>query len=113
MGLTLFFIVTGSALLSLLIALQVKYIPPEVGAVARYNLLVLPLLYLANVSLGAGFTRAHGAVKNLPLLAAGQSFAYYLFLLLFAVFLLGDRVSLPRVLAGFALMAAGIYLLRS
>lgn len=113
MLLTLFFITLGSALLSFLIALQVKYVPPEVSAVARYNLLVLPLIYLANVFLGAGFTRAHGVVKNLPLLAAGQSLAYYLFLFLFTVLLLGDNISLLRVLAGFALMAAGVYLLKS
>lgn len=93
---TILLVIFGSALLSLLIACQVKYVSPEIVAVVRYNLVILPLIFLANTALGASFTRAHETVKNLPLLAAGQSFVYYLFLLVFSVLLVGDKVSFPR-----------------
>jgi uncharacterized membrane protein len=97
----------GSALLSFLVVWQVKTVPPAVGAVARYNLIVLPLLYCANVLLGGGFVKAHTLVKNLPLVAAGQSLVYNVLLLVFSVLVLGDRLPLARSLAGFLLIAAG------
>jgi len=77
MSLPWFFLVIGSAVLAFALSWQVKYIPPAVGPVIRYNLVILPLVFLANVLLGIGFVKAHGVLKNLPLLAAGQTFMYY------------------------------------
>jgi hypothetical protein len=107
MALVTLLVTLGSGLLSFLVVWQVKTVPPAVGAVARYNLLVLPLLYAANVLLGGGFVKAHALVKNLPLVAAGQSFVYNVLLLVFSVLILGDRLPVGRSLAGFLLIAAG------
>jgi len=96
MSLPWFFLVVGSAVLAFALSWQVKYVPPAVGPVVRYNLVILPLIFLANVLLGIGFVKAHRVLKNLPLLAAGQTFMYYLFLLAFSIFLAGDRVSVAR-----------------
>ncbi|MGB9805069.1 hypothetical protein [Desulfofundulus sp.] len=102
-----FFLVVGSVVLSFLVAWQVKTVHPGVIPVVKYNLTVLPLYFLANVALSIGFIRAHEAIRNLPLVVAGQSFMYYVFLLIFSVLLVGDRVSVARALTGFALIAAG------
>ena len=77
----------------------------------RYNLAILPLVFLANVFLGIGFIKAHETLKNLPLLVAGQTFTYYSFVLAFSVFLLGERVSVVKTVAGMALIAVGTALL--
>jgi len=105
-------LVIGSAILSFLVAWQVKTVPPEIGAVIRYNLMVLPLFFLANTALGAGFIRMHETIKNLPLIVAGQSFMYYVFLLAFSVLLVNDKVLVSRAVAGFILIVAGIAMLK-
>jgi hypothetical protein len=111
-------LVFGSLLLSLLLALQVKLVPPArclltVGAaVARYNLFVLPLIFLANASLGMSFVLAHQTVRNLPLLVAAQTFVYYLGLIFYAWFGLGDRVAPVRALLGLGLILMGVYVLK-
>jgi hypothetical protein len=107
----LVFLVTGSAVLSFTLSWRVKYVPLAVGPVLRYNLAILPLVFLGNVFLEISFVKAHGALKNLPLLAAGQTFTYYSFLLAFSVFLLGERVSVVKTVAGMALIAVGTALL--
>ncbi|HUW63243.1 MAG TPA: hypothetical protein VMW83_00870 [Spirochaetia bacterium] len=107
MALVALLVTLGSGLLSFLVVWQVKTVSPVVGAVARYNLVVLPLLYVANVLLGGGFVKAHTLLRNLPLVAAGQSFVYNVLLLVFSVLILGDRIPLGRSLAGFLLIAAG------
>lgn len=67
----LVFLVIGSAALSFTLSWQVKYVPLAVGPVLRYNLAILPLVFLANVFLGIGFIKAHETLKNLTLLVAG------------------------------------------
>ena len=106
-----FFLIAGSAVLSFVVAWQVKTVPPAIIPVIKYNLAVLPLLFFGNAALGVGFIRAHETFKNLPLVVAGQSFMYYAFLTAFSVLLVGDKVSVSRALAGFALIAAGIAVL--
>lgn len=118
MALPAVLLVFGSLLLSLLLALQVKLVPPArclltVGAaVARYNLFVLPLIFLANASLGMSFVLAHQTVRNLPLLVAAQTFVYYLGLIFYAWFGLGDRVAPVRALLGLGLILMGVYVLK-
>ncbi len=111
--LLVFFLLTfGSLVLSFLVSWQVKFIRPDFWSVARYNLIVLPFLYLANLALGNAFVRAHAAVKNLPFLSAAQAFFYYLFLFLFSAVLVGDKLPVTRALAGFLLIVLGIWVLR-
>lgn len=105
-------IIFGSGLLTLLLSWQVKHVSPDFGSVIRYNLLILPLLFAANVALGVAFIRANGVVKNLPLLVAAQSFIYYLFLLAFSVLLIGEKISIGRAVVGFGLMAVGVWVLK-
>lgn len=107
-----FLLVTGSAILSFVVAWQVKTVSPEIEAVIRYNLMMLPLFFLANTALGAGFIRMHETVKNLPLIVAAQSFMYYAFLLAFSVLLVNDKVLVNRAVAGFMLIATGIAMLK-
>lgn len=107
MALVALLVMLGSGLLSFLVVWQVKTVPPVVGAVARYNLIFLPLLYAANLLLGGAFIKAHTLVKNLPLVAAGQSLVYNIALLVFSVLILGDRLSITRSLVGFLLIAVG------
>jgi len=103
----------GSSILSFLISWQVKHIVPEIWPVTRYNLVILPLTFIANTALGLAFVRAHGVVKNLPLLVAAQSFLYYFFVLVFSVLLVGDKIPVGRAIAGFVLMAVGAYLIKN
>ncbi len=118
MVLSAILLVFGSVVLSFLLALQVRLISPGqapalVGAaVIRYNLYVLPLIFLANAALGMSFVQAHQTVKNLPLLVAAQTFVYYLSLILYSWFGLGDRIPPVRVLLGLGLLVTGVFVLR-
>lgn len=105
------FLAAGAALTALIAVWQIKLVPPAFIPVCRYNLLVLPLFYLANVATGAGLLRWHEAIKNLPLLVAGQAFMYYTFLVVFSLLWLDDRISPGRSLVGLLLIAAGVALL--
>ncbi len=118
MALSAILLVFGSVVLSFLLALQVKLISPGsvpglVGvAVVRYNLYVLPLIFLANTALGMSFVQAHQTVKNLPLLVAAQTFIYYLCLFVYSWFGLGDRIPPVRALLGLGLLVTGVFVLR-
>jgi len=120
LALSAILLVFGSVVLSFLLALQVKLVAPGraptmegVGAaVVRYNLFVLPLIFLANVALGICFVQMHQTVKNLPLLVAAQTFVYYLSLFVISWFGLGDRIPPVRALLGLGLLMAGVYVLR-
>lgn len=112
MAIVVALLIFGSGVLSLLISWQVKHVSPDFSSVVRYNLLILPFIFAANVALGAAFIRANEVVKNLPLLAATQSFIYYLFLLAFSILLVGEKVSVGRAFVGFGLMAAGVWVLK-
>lgn len=119
MALSAVLLVFGSVVLSFLLALQIRLVPPVGGtlvvgaAVVRYNLIVLPLIFLANAALGMSFVQAHQTVKNLPLLVAAQTFVYYLSLFIYSWLGLGDRIPPVRALLGLGLIAAGVYALRS
>ena len=112
MALSAALLVFGSVVLSFLLALQVKLVPPALGAVTRYNIYVLPLIFLANVALGMSFVQAHQTIKNLPLLVAAQTFVYYLSLFIYSWFGLGDRIPPVKGLLGLGLIMAGVYILR-
>lgn len=105
-------LVFGSAVLSFMIAWQVRHVQPEFISVARYNLFMLPLIFAANIALATAFIRANGVVKNLPMLAAAQSFIYYLFILAFSILIIGEKISIGRAVVGFGLMAAGVWVLK-
>ncbi|NLT94667.1 MAG: hypothetical protein GXW85_03895 [Clostridia bacterium] len=106
-------ITLGALILAGTVSWQVKYVNPEWLSVALYNLKILPLLFTANLSLGMAFIKGNDAVKNLPMLIASQTFIYYIFILLFTIYLLGDKVSVPKALLAFCLMAISIWLLKS
>ncbi len=105
-------LVFGSASLAFLISWQVRYVQPELGQVARFNFAMLPLIFAANIALATAFIKANGVFKNLPLLAAAQSFIYYMFIVAFSILLVGEKISPGRAVAGFGLVAAGIWVLK-
>jgi len=105
-------LIFGSVVLSFMLSWQVKHVPAEFYPVLRYNVYMLPLILAANVALATAFIRANEVVKNLPLVAAVQSFMYYIFIVVFTIFLVGEKVPVGRAVAGFGLMAAGIWMLK-
>ncbi len=104
---------TGSFVIALLLTWQVKYITPDLISIARYNLYILPFIFLGNTSLGMGFVRGHKLIDNLPLLIALQSFTYYIFIVALSILLLGDKITVYRGLLGFGLIALGVLVLKS
>jgi hypothetical protein len=105
-------LIFGSLVLSFMLSWQVKHVPAEIYPVIRYNVLMLPLILAANVALATAFIRANEVVKNLPLVAAVQSFIYYFFIVVFTIFLVGEKIPISRAVVGFSLMAAGIWILK-
>ena len=105
-------LVFGSAALAFMISWQVRYVQPELLQVVRFNLYMLPLIFAANIALATAFIRANTVFKNLPLLAAAQSFIYYMFIVAFSILLVGEKISLWRAVAGFGLIAAGVWVLK-
>jgi len=103
----------GSAIIAVTVTWQVKHVNSDFLSIAQYNFRIIPFLFIANVSLGMAFIKGHLVVKNLPLLIASQTFIYYIFILLFTIILLGDKVSIPRALVAFILMTVSIWLLKS
>ncbi|KJS23610.1 MAG: hypothetical protein VR72_00420 [Clostridiaceae bacterium BRH_c20a] len=103
----------GSFIIALTVSWQVKNINPDFISVAKYNLMIAPILFLANISLGIGFTKGHQIYKNLPLIIASQTFIYYLFILGFSMYLLGDKVSVIKALLAFSMIAFAIWLIKS
>ncbi|MFZ7104666.1 MAG: hypothetical protein ACOWWO_18685 [Peptococcaceae bacterium] len=113
MTLILGLLAVGSFIIALTVSWQVKYIAPDFLTIAKYNLLIAPVLFLANVSLGMAFTKGHQLYKNLPLMIASQTFIYYLFILAFSMYLLGDKISVTKTLCAFSLIAFSIWLIKS
>lgn len=106
-------LVLGSFIIALTVSWQVKYIDPSFISVTKYNLLIAPILLVANISLGIGFIKGHSFYQNLPLMIAAQTFIYYLFILFFSVYLLGDKISLVKTIMAFTLISFSIWLLKS
>ncbi len=113
MSTAIFCLASGSVLLALIITWQTKTIDPNLLSIAKYNLLVLPLLYIANTLLGLGINKAHGISGNLPLWVASQGMFYNLAILVFSIVILGDKVSIAKTLVAFLLISTGLYLLKS
>lgn len=105
--------VFGSAIIALGVSWQVKHISNDWWALAKYNLTISPLLFLANILLSMGFGLGHSVIKNVPAVVALQTIIYYAFLILFSYFLVGDKISLAKAAAGVTLLAAGIWVLKS
>jgi uncharacterized membrane protein len=103
----------GSILLALLVTLQVKFTGADWGSIAKYYLAVLPVLFTANIFIGLGLNKGHAIFHNLPLLIAVQTFVYYLMIALFSVYILGNKLSVPRTAIAFSLIIFAIYLLKS
>lgn len=112
MALTLVYFLVGSVLLALLVSWQVKHVAADWLSIAKFYLYSLPILFLANTALALGYARAHAFWQNLTAAVAGQTLIYYLFLLLFSIVILGDKVSLARSLIGIGFIVAGIYILK-
>ncbi|MFZ5943208.1 MAG: hypothetical protein ACOYVD_03805 [Bacillota bacterium] len=106
-------LVFGSFIIAATVSWQVKNINPDFISVAKYNLMIAPILFLANISLGIGFTKGHQLFNNLPLMIASQTFIYYMFILAFSIYLLGDDVSIIKVVIAFILIAFSIWLIKS
>ncbi|MDK2823233.1 MAG: hypothetical protein PWQ67_1456 [Clostridia bacterium] len=103
----------GSAIIAFTVSWQVKHVTPDFISVAKYNFFIIPILFIANTSLGLGFIKGHQLVKNLPLLIASQTFIYYLMIIFFSIYLVEDKVSFYRAIIAFSLMAFSIWLLKS
>jgi len=113
MPLILSLLALGSVIIAFTVSWQVKHVNSDFLSIAQYNFRIIPFLFIANVSLGMAFIKGHQVVKNLPLLIASQTFIYYIFILLFTISLLGDKVAVPKALLAFVLMAVSIWLLKS
>ncbi|HHY06882.1 MAG TPA: hypothetical protein GX532_07920 [Clostridia bacterium] len=109
----IFLLSTGSILLAFLVTLQVKFAGVELLSIAKYYLLVLPVLFAANVCIGTGINKGHALYGNLPLLIAIQTAVYYLMITLFSLYLLGDKISVPKTALASVLIITAIYLLKS
>lgn len=104
---------SASVLLALVVTWQAKTIDPTLLSIAKYNLLVLPLLYLSNTFLGLGINKGHEITKNLSLMVASQGMIYNLAILVFSILILGNKVSVPKSILAFLLISTGLYLLKS
>lgn len=102
----------SAGLFAFLMVWQVKTVPSDIFSVLKYNFTIIPLVFLANSALGLAFIKGHDIIENLPLINVVQTFIYYLLLMLFSVWLLGDRVSTGRGLVAFVLIGVAIWLLR-
>lgn len=103
----------GSLLIALIMTLQVKYVDPIFIDVLKFNIYTFPVLFLANLSLGIGFIKGHQVFKNFPFLLAGQTFIYYLMILLFSVTILGDKISIIKAIIAYLFIITGIWILKS
>lgn len=108
-----FYLTSASALLAFITTWQAKTVDPTLISIAKYNLLVLPLIYLANTFLGLGINKGHELTGNLPLLVASQGLIYNMVILFLSILILGDKVSVVKALIAFALISSGIYILKS
>ncbi len=105
-------LIIGSAILAAMIVWQVKTVPAEAGAVFKYNLYILVPIFIANVTLGIGFIKAHEIFKSMPIVSVMQTTIYYCFLISLSYFILGEKIEISRLFTGFALILAGIYVLK-
>lgn len=103
----------GSAIIALGVTWQVRSIENDWWALVKYNLMISPFLFLANTLLSMGFGKGHAVLQNVAAVVAFQTVIYYGFLVLFSYFLLGDKITLVKAIAGISLMAAGIWVLKS
>ena len=108
----IFLLSTGSILLAFLVTLQVKFAGVELLSIAKYYLLVLPVLFAANVCIGTGINKGHAFIiiclfdcnSNGSLLFDDYPFSLYL---------LGDKISVPKTALASVLIITAIYLLKS
>ncbi|MFY9175213.1 MAG: hypothetical protein WAO24_07795 [Peptococcia bacterium] len=108
-----FYLTSASILLAFVVTWQTKTIDPNLISIAKYNLKVLPLLYLANTFLGLGINTGHKITNNLPLMVASQGMIYNLAILVFSILILSNKASLPKSIIAFLLISTGLYLLKS
>ena len=113
MAAVIFYLSSASALLALIVTWQAKTVEPTLISIAKFNLMVLPFIYLSNTFLGLGINKGHELTNNLPLMVATQGLFYNMVILLLSIVILGDKVSVVKALVAFALISSGIYLLKS
>lgn len=102
----------ASTILALVVTYQVKLAGTEVLSIIKYNLLVLPAVFAANVFIGVGINKGHVIFKNLPLLVAIQTLVYYVMITIFSIYILGNHLSVPKTVVAFMLILTGVYLLQ-
>jgi len=109
----IFYLTSASALLAFIVTWQAKTVEPTLLSIAKFNLMMLPFIYLSNTFLGLGINKGHDVTGNLPLMVAGQGLVYNLCILAFSILILGDKVSVVKALIAFALICSGVYILKS
>lgn len=109
----IFLLSLGSAILAVIITMQVKVIEVNFLSIARYNLFVLPGLFLANLCIGFGLSKGHELYGNLPLWIAVQTFFYYVIITALSILVLGDKISLGKTILAFSMIIVAVYLLKS
>lgn len=105
-------LVVSAVLFAFLMVWQVKHVPNDPFAILKYNLIIAPIIYIANSALGMAFIKGHEFIANLPLINAVQTFIYYLLLLFFSVWILGDEIDIGRATLAFLLIAIAVWLLK-
>jgi len=103
----------GSTLLAFLITYQVKVAGTDLLSIAKYNLVILPAIFIANVFLGMGINKGHAIFENLPLMIAIQTSIYYIMITVFSIYMLDNKISIAKTIVAFALIIVAIYLLKS
>jgi hypothetical protein len=102
----------ASTLLALVVTYQVKFAGTEVFSIIKYNLIVLPVIFAANIFIGLGINKGHVIIKNLPLLIAIQTLIYYVMITVLSIYILGNNISVPKTVVAFMLIIIGVYLLQ-
>lgn len=104
-------IVAGSLLIALAGIGQIKFIEPEMLPALKYNLLVAPLIILANSFIFIAFTKATDLSFNLAAAGGLQVGIYTLSLAFFSVLFLNGTIGL-RTLIGVGLIILGAAIAR-
>ncbi|MBC9782948.1 hypothetical protein H1S01_00300 [Heliobacterium chlorum] len=103
-------LLAGSLLIALTVTVQAKFIEPSLWPALRYNLMILPIIYIANTLLNVSFTKGQGSFGSLAVVVGTQVGIYMTCLVIFSAFLLHQYPSW-NTLFGVALLVAGAIVL--
>lgn len=105
------FIALGSMLIALAGIGQIKFIRPELLPALKYNLMIAPLIILANALIFIAFTKATHMSVNLAAAGGLQVGLYTLSLAVLSVLFLNGTIGV-RTLIGVALIIIGAAIAR-